>query len=163
MPKLPLPQPAGLLQDPARNGVFTLGLNTYYIDKPSIVFIHPNDFISWKKISNEAPGGYYCLFRKEFVANHPQLKATIDRYGFFMDKKRSLVRVADKDVPIMNGFFARMLEEELSGKNHFEDAMQAYIQLMMIESSRPYTCRWATMRWLASAKRPHNLKKPCYR
>lgn len=29
-------------------GVFTMGLNTYYIDEPTILFIHPNDIISWK-------------------------------------------------------------------------------------------------------------------
>ena len=42
---------------------------------------------------------------------------TVDRYILFTDKKRSLVRVADKDVSVMNGFFTRMLEQELS-KEH---------------------------------------------
>lgn len=32
-------------------GVFTLGLNKYVIDKPAIIFIHPNDIISWQKTS----------------------------------------------------------------------------------------------------------------
>jgi hypothetical protein len=63
-------------------GVFTIGLNTYFIEKPTILFIHPNDIISWKNLS-EINKGYYCLFKKTFLSEHTQLKTAIEKYKIF--------------------------------------------------------------------------------
>lgn len=50
-------------------GIFTMGLNTYYIDEPTILFIHPNDIISWKNLSagsEKNTGLTPAEFRKQF-------------------------------------------------------------------------------------------------
>lgn len=121
-------------------GIFTMGLNTYYIDEPTILFIHPNDIISWKNLSagseNNLSAGYYSLFKKSFIQNHPQLKATIDKFGLFIDKNKSVIRLAGADVPVLSRFFARMQEEELLGDAFNLEAMEAYLQLLMVESAR---------------------------
>jgi len=116
-------------------GVFTMGLNTYYIEEPTILFIHPNDIISWKNLS-DVSGGYYCLFKKNFINEHPQLKATIDKYGLFTEKKKSVIRLGVAEVQQMTDLFAHMHEEELSGNQLRVDAMQAYLQLLMVASAR---------------------------
>lgn len=116
-------------------GVFTMGLSTYYIDEPTILFIHPNDIISWKNLS-DVSGGFYCLFRKSFINDHPQLKATIDKYGLFSEKKKSVIRLSVAEVPAVSDLFVRMQEEELSGNQLRDDAMQAYLQLLMVASAR---------------------------
>jgi AraC-like DNA-binding protein len=116
-------------------GVFTMGLNTYYIDEPTILFIHPNDIISWKNLS-DVSGGFYCLFRKSFINDHPRLKATIDKYGLFSEKKKSVIRLSAAEVPAVWDLFVRMQEEELSGNQLRDDAMQAYLQLLMVASAR---------------------------
>jgi len=116
-------------------GVFTMGLNTYYIEEPTILFIHPNDIISWKNLS-DVSGGYYCLFKKTFINEHPQLKATIDKYGLFTEKKKSVIRLGAAEVGQMTDLFAHMHEEELSGNQLRDDAMQAYLQLLMVASAR---------------------------
>src|SRR5215475_3055888 len=79
-------------------GVFTMGLNTYYIEEPTLLFIHPNDIISWKNLSEE-PGGWYVMFKKSFVNKHPQLKAVIDKFGLFSDKPKSVLRLSENEVP----------------------------------------------------------------
>ncbi len=116
-------------------GVFTMGLNTYYIEEPTILFIHPNDIISWKSLSTER-GGYYCLFKKAFLNEHVQLKAAIDKFGLFSDKQKSVIRLTGADVPVLNDLFVRMEEEELSGNQLRDDAMQAYLQLLMVSAAR---------------------------
>jgi AraC-like DNA-binding protein len=116
-------------------GMFTMGLNTYYIEEPTILFIHPNDIISWKNLS-DVSGGYYCLFKKTFINEHAQLKATIDKYGLFTEKSKSVIRLPAADVQHVSELFARMQEEELSGNQLREDAMQAYLQLLMVASAR---------------------------
>lgn len=116
-------------------GVFTMGLNTYYIDEPTLLFIHPNDIISWKNLSEES-GGYYVLFKKRFINSHLQLKAVIDKFALFSDKSKSVIRLQEDEVPRISHYFDKMQEEELSNSAFKEDAMQAFLQLLMVESMK---------------------------
>lgn len=114
-------------------GVFTTGLNTYYIEEPSILFIHPNDIISWKNLS-DVNGGFYCLFKKSFLNEYTQLKTAIDKYDLFTDKVKSIIRLSKAEAASLEKLFIKMKEEELSGGTFNEDAIQAYLQLLLIES-----------------------------
>jgi AraC family transcriptional regulator, transcriptional activator of pobA len=118
------------------SGVFTLGLNTYYIDEPTILFIHPNDIISWKNLTEGKGGGYYVLFKKSYVEEHQQLKATIEKYLLFTDKSKSVIRLVARDVPLLIKHFVHMQEEELSGSPLRDEASQAHLQLLLIDSIR---------------------------
>ncbi|HEY9046703.1 MAG TPA: AraC family transcriptional regulator, partial [Ohtaekwangia sp.] len=117
-------------------GVFTIGLNTYYVDEPTILFIHPNDIISWKNLTPGEGMGYYVLFKKDFVNEHLQLKTTIDKHALFTDKKKSVIRLEEPDIPPLSKHFVHMLEEDESASALREEAMQAYLQLLIIESIR---------------------------
>lgn len=116
-------------------GVFTMGLNTYYFEEPTLLFIHPNDIISWKNLSEES-GGFYVLFKKSFVNHHLQLKAVIDKFALFSDKSKSVIRLTSDEVPRLTQYFERMQEEELGKSDFSEDAMQAFLQLLMVESMK---------------------------
>jgi AraC family transcriptional activator of pobA len=116
-------------------GVFTMGLNTYYVDQPTLLYIHPNDIISWKNLTDE-PGGYYVLFKRDFVNRHLQLKAVIDKFGLFTQKTKSVLRLTESEVPRVIQCFQRMQEEELTGGDYMEDAMQAHLQLLMVETMK---------------------------
>lgn len=117
------------------SGVFTMGLNTYYIDEPTVLYIHPNDIISWKNLSDE-PAGYYVLFKKEFINSFPNLKSTIDKFALYTDKSKSVIRLSESEVPVINNLFIKMQEEEDTNGTYKEDAIQAYIQLLMVESMK---------------------------
>ncbi|QHT69280.1 helix-turn-helix transcriptional regulator [Rhodocytophaga rosea] len=114
-------------------GVFTIGLNTYYIEKPAILFIHPNDIISWKNLS-EKNRGFYCLFKKAFLNEHTQLKTAIDKYDLFTDKAKSIISLNEVEASRLESIFIKLYEEELSGNKFSEDSMQAYVQVLLIES-----------------------------
>ncbi|GAA4322762.1 response regulator transcription factor [Mucilaginibacter gynuensis] len=116
-------------------GVFTMGLNTYYIEEPTLLYIHPNDIISWRNLSEES-GGYYVLFRKSFINDHPQLKSVIDKFGLFSEKNKSVIRLQETEVPAITHYFERLEAEELENGSFREDAMQAYMQLLMVESMK---------------------------
>ena len=116
-------------------GVFTMGLNTYYIEEPTLLFIHPNDIISWKNLSEE-PGGWYVMFKKSFVNHHPQLKVVIDKFELFSNKLKSVIRLDESEVPRISQYFEKMKEEELIGSDFKEDAMQALLQLLMVETMK---------------------------
>lgn len=116
-------------------GVFTMGLNTYYIEEPTLLFIHPNDIISWRKLSGEA-AGYFVLFKKSFIGDHPQLKAVIDKFGLFSEKSKSVIRLQSDEVGLINTYFEQLQKEETESSEYKEDAMQAYLQLLMVESMK---------------------------
>ncbi|MBE9586443.1 AraC family transcriptional regulator [Mucilaginibacter sp. JRF] len=116
-------------------GVFTMGLNTYYIEEPTLLYIHPNDIISWKNLSTES-GGYYVMFKKSFVNHHLQLKAVIDKFCLFADKPKSVIRLTESEIPRIDQYFEKMHDEEVAGSDYKEDAMQALLQLMMVESMK---------------------------
>lgn len=118
------------------SGVFTMGLNTYYIDEPIILFIHPNDIISWKNLTEGQGAGYYVLFKKSYIEEHPQLKATIDKHSLFTDKNKSVIRLTAHHISSLTRHFTHMREEELSGNPLREEAMQAHLQLLIIDSIR---------------------------
>ena len=117
-------------------GIMTVGTNTYYIDEPTILFIHPNDIVSWKNLSEDTHAGYFVLFQKSFVASHPQLKSTIDRFGLFTEKQKSVIRLSESEVSALSQLFERMYTEDIAGGPYSEDSLQAYLQLVMVESMK---------------------------
>lgn len=114
-------------------GIFTIGLNTYHLQQPCILFIHPNDIISWKNLS-EVNRGFYCLFRKSFLNEHPQLKTTIEKYPLFTDKAKSIINLSPAEASNLESIFIKLHEEGLSGNAFSEATMQAYLQVLLIES-----------------------------
>lgn len=114
-------------------GVMSIGLNTYYISEPAIFFIHPNDIISWKKTSEER-GGSYCLFKKSFTDNNPQLKAAIEKYDLFNDKSKNAIRIPAGEAGLLENHFIKMQEAEASASKLKEDTMLVYLQLILINS-----------------------------
>lgn len=116
-------------------GNFTLGLNRYVINRPTIIFIHPNDIISWQKTSGES-AGYYLLFKKDFINQQPILKATLDRITLFTDKSKGVIHVEDSVLPGFIRLWESMYTEQHNPDQLGYDAIQAYLQLMMIDSAR---------------------------
>lgn len=116
-------------------GVFTLGVNTYYIDKPTILFIHPNEIISWKNLADES-AGHFCLFKKRFMDEHPMLKVVMDKHNLFTDTAKSVIRLPANTVESIDKLFLQMHEEEVVGSALAEDALQAYMQLIMVASAK---------------------------
>lgn len=113
--------------------VLTIGINTYYLDEPSIVFLHPNEIVSWKNLGEEADG-YFVLFKKHFIEAKPILKLAMEQYGLFAKADHHVVRLADRHLPLFDRWFEEMLLEIKTRDAFTDDRLQTYIQLLMIES-----------------------------
>jgi AraC family transcriptional regulator, transcriptional activator of pobA len=119
-------------------GLFTLGLKNFYIDQPTILFLHPNEIISWQKLNTESEG-YICFFRKSMADEHPLLKAQIEKYRLFSDTARSVIRLTADEIVELNAIFANMLAADTKSNAPdplAEDAMAAWLQLVMIAGVR---------------------------
>ncbi len=117
-------------------GLFSQGMHRYMIEEPTMVFIHPNEIVSWKNISPQSAcsAGFYCLFKKRYVEGHPTLKAVMDRYKFFTERKA--VRLTPSSVSVIHHWFSEMEEQAQAAGALAEDVLQAYLQLIMIESMK---------------------------
>jgi len=116
-------------------GILTIGVNTYYIEKPTILFVHPNDIFSWKVLSPEV-SAHFLLFKKPFVAEHPQLKAMLDRFGLFQDKGKTVIGLQEADLPAICQYFEKVAAEEKIEHTYRDETIQALLQLLIVESMR---------------------------
>jgi len=116
-------------------GLFTMGANTYYIEEPTILFIHPNEIISWRNLSDES-AGYYCLFKKRYIEQFPSLKSILERYPLFNDSQKSIVRLSTSSTDVIDELFTKMHQESLGTGDYREDSLQAYIQLIVVETMK---------------------------
>ncbi len=114
-------------------GLFSLGTRTYRIEKPIILFIHPNEIISWKNLSDQS-AGYYTLFKKRYIDAQPILRSVIDKYQMFTNTAKSVICLQESSVNTINRLFQQMQDENAKSGALAEDALMAYIQLIIIES-----------------------------
>jgi len=114
-------------------GVLNIGTNTYYIDKPTIIFLHPSGIISWKNLSDESDG-YYVLFKKRYLDEQPILKAAMEKYELFNKLEKNVIRLKEQDLATLNHWFELMIEQYEKQEELTEDRLQTYMQMLMIES-----------------------------
>lgn len=111
-------------------GIFTLGTNTYCIEEPTILFIHPNEIISWKN-NAEISTGYFCVFRKQYFDKHSTFTSLINKYGLFLNSAKSVIKLQKETAETIDTIFKQMHEEQKENSKFAEDALQAYIQLII--------------------------------
>ena len=114
-------------------GLFSLGMNNYQIEGATILFLHPNEIISWRSLSTSLVG-HYCLFKKRYVEAHPLLQAALEKHPLFTDISKSVLKLGSAAIEAINGLFVQMHEQANTGGPLAEEAMQAYLQLIIIES-----------------------------
>lgn len=115
-------------------GLLSIGTKNYYIDAPTIFFIHPNEIITWKKIDDESIG-FICFFKKKLADDNPNLKYVLDKYGLFSDAAKSVIRLSEENVSELNGIFEQMLLVDVDkGGALAEDTILAHLQLLMLGS-----------------------------
>ena len=113
-------------------GQKTMGKDNYYIDERTILFLHPNEIVCWRNATPTVGGGIFCMFKKRYLDQHPSLKLVIDRYQFFTRKK--ILRLSEESTRMIHKLLTQMKVEAASGGELAEEAMQAYVQLILVES-----------------------------
>ncbi|MFS4469859.1 helix-turn-helix domain-containing protein [Chryseobacterium sp. T20] len=115
--------------------IYTIGTNSYYIDQPSLLFVHPNDIISWKNLSEDNEG-FYCLFKKEIFKDYPELKQFIEKFNVFTNKDCNVIGIADDDIDLINSCFANMKHEMDSVQALNIDVILAWLRIIILEAIR---------------------------
>lgn len=113
-------------------GVKTIGNHNYRIDERTILFLHPNEIVCWRNATPTVGGGIFCMFKKRYLEQHPSLKWVIERHKFFTEKK--ILRLSESSTRAIHGLLTRMKAEAVVGGELAEEAMQAYLQLILVES-----------------------------
>lgn len=111
-------------------GIFTLGTRTYHINEPTILFIHPNEIISWQNLAQK-PTGHFCIFKERYFDNHPALAAAVNKYDLFLNPAKSVSRLTKETAEAIDSLFSQMHETQNEKDGFAEEALQAYIQLII--------------------------------
>lgn len=116
--------------------ILSIGLKSYYIDKPTILFIHPNEIITFKKMDSESDG-FICFFKRRISDNSHNLKLILDKYSLFSDTTKSVILLSDESVLELDKIFEKMLEIGVNNGGALEeDMLQIYLQLLIVTSSK---------------------------
>jgi AraC-like DNA-binding protein len=120
--------------------VLSIGLKTYYLDKPTIFFIHPNEILTFKKMDRESEG-FICFFKRKLVDDNQSLKIILDKYSLFSNTDKSAIQLSDTDVLELDAIFEKMLEIGVNnGGAVEEDMLQIYLQLLIVTTSKNAKC-----------------------
>lgn len=117
------------------DGMLTIGLNSYHIDHPALAFIHPNEIITWEN-TGLASTGHICLFKKDFLEEYPSLGSIAEKYAVFTDPAKQLVQLPPEEAALLRELFAKMHLEQAGTSQRSMDALQAYMQLIIITGSQ---------------------------
>ena len=119
--------------------IFTIGTETYYINKPTILFLHPNEICSWKNLSLLNGGcstGHYILFKEEYLHQNPIIKILAERYRCFLTPANNIYQLEPNSADVIDRLFLNMHEEAAKNTLAGNDALLAHFQLLIIESAR---------------------------
>jgi hypothetical protein len=120
-------------------GLLIIGRKTYCIDVPVILFLQFDEIFSWHKLSTEGEG-VICYIRQSFVDTNPLFKDELDKYQLFSEGTKSVVRLSAVDIMVLEDLFWRMGKvDTVYSDSLAEDALQAYLLLLMVTSSK---LRW---------------------
>lgn len=117
-------------------GLFTTGLNTYYIDHLRFFLLVRVISLPGKIFRREKPAATICCFEKKLSMSNRVLKIAIDKYALFSDNTRKVIRRSNERSDVICDLFEKMKDEELAAQRYNEEAIQAYLQLVMLEVSR---------------------------
>jgi AraC-like DNA-binding protein len=116
--------------------VLSIGLKSYYVDRPTIFFIHPNEILTFRKMDDESEG-FICFFKRRLADAHQSLKIILDKYSLFSNTNKSAIELSDDNVLELNKIFEKMVEIGVNnGGAVEEDMLQIYLQLLMVTSSK---------------------------
>lgn len=116
-------------------GVFTIGLKTYIIKEPTLLFVHPSDIISWQSLATKN-SGFFCMLKQEFIDINPSLKWLVSKYNIFRQKEKSIIGLSAKEVQAFNGIFKKIFDEFYKNGPEMYLSIGAYLQLILIEAER---------------------------
>jgi AraC family transcriptional activator of pobA len=116
--------------------VLSIGLKSYYVDKPMIFFIHPNEIITFKKMDYESEG-FICFFKRRIADSNQSLKIILDKYSLFSDTDKSAIQLSGNEIVELDEIFEKMLQVGVNnGGAVEEDMLQIYLQLLMVTCSK---------------------------
>src|SRR5258708_18356913 len=87
--------------------VLTIGLKSYYVDRPTIFFIHPNEILSFRKTDEESEG-FIVFFKRKLADNHQSLKIILDKYSLFSNTDKSAIELSGSEISELDRIFEKM-------------------------------------------------------
>lgn len=102
------------------------------IDKPALVFYHPQLPFSWIPVSSEQPG-YFCLFKKEFLIEQKK-NSSLQHSPLFRPEKNGVFFLNRQQLKNVTDIFKSMCRDIDSDYAFKYDLLRSRLQLLIHES-----------------------------
>jgi AraC family transcriptional activator of pobA len=121
----------------AGTATFTIGLETFHPVRNSMIFGFPGQVFSFQDPTNEF-FTYYMLFSEKFLAEIFLLKNNRNKYPFLSYQGVQCFAVTEDEGKETETIILKINDEVKARKANTSQAIQAYIQLILITASRSY-------------------------
>ena len=123
---------------------FDIGLETYYPIRDYMVFGFPGQLFSVYDQSEDF-FAYYLLFTDEFIADSLQLKNINQQFPFLSYSGIQSFQLSEEEAKEVESFIMKINEEIKNRKGDLEQAIQLYIQLILIKANRSYQRQFSSI------------------
>jgi len=116
------------------SGILQVGLHRYDVVPGDIVFLHPDQVMSWQIVEGE-PEGHSCMIHPAYFNEFAHVLSFFKNYPFF-NPAQSVVHLNSENAIKINTQFHHILEEERSDKLNKKEMLLLHLQMIMIEVQR---------------------------
>lgn len=116
------------------SGTLHVGLHRYDVIPGDIVFLHPDQVMSWQIVEGE-PEGHSCMIHPTYFDEYPHLIQFFKSYPFFHPAK-AVVHLSAEDAVKINARFHDILKEERSNEKDKKQMLLLHLQMIMMEVQR---------------------------
>lgn len=113
------------------------GLESHFFQQDDIVFTFPGQVFS---LRDKSPDffAYYMFFSEEFIADTVSLKSLRESFPFFNYGGHQHIQLAPHEAAEVDYFILKINTEIKQRKPDLRQAIQSYIQLILIQANRSY-------------------------
>jgi len=115
-------------------GILTIGLHQYNLHAGDIVFLHPDEIISWQTTSAET-GGHFCLIHPRYLEEAAHILHLFRNYPYFK-AAMAVIQLTESQSARVNQYFESILAEEEGRNEDKKQAILLHLQLILLEAQR---------------------------
>jgi AraC-like DNA-binding protein len=115
-------------------GIMTLGQRSYVIKAPVMVFINPLEPKIWQPEGEQ--DGYYCIFTEHLFDMQRYQRDELLHYPLFQTGANPVLTLTEQQADYMVEIFQRLQKENNDCNAYRYEAINIYLQLLLLESKR---------------------------
>ena len=122
----------------AGEGIQTLGLRQYYVQKNSLCFISPAMIASWESGEEEQHRGYFCTFSEDFISPGMANKPFLAQLPFFQIDGPAVLQLNEEQMAYFTALFELMQADYSARNSYIDHVFRSHLQALLYKTYALY-------------------------